>query len=267
MSPGSSSPLPAAAVPVPIDVDLGDALASGRFGPPPRDLAAFESAFVSLVESSGATRDLAWDAFYDATLARLEGGGDLVAGAGTLATFSRIWARAIALARGESVLDVGTCFGFLPLLWAGRPGAPRLHALDVVPASVELAARQSRRLGRSVCWTVADGGRLPLQDASVDTVLLLHVIEHLAPVDAAALLAEARRVAARRVVVAVPVEPEPDPVFGHLQVFELADLATLGVAGGWRRSLTDADGAWLVLDRPCPPEPGHISSSPSWPDR
>jgi len=264
---GSPQPLQAGTGAVPIDVDLGDALAAGRLGPPPPDLAAFEAAFMALVESSGATRDLAWDAFYDATLSRLDQGGDLVAGAGTLATFSRIWARAIALSRGDSVLDVGTCFGFLPLLWAARPGAPRLLALDVVPASVELAARQSRRLGRAVCWTVADGGRLPLQDGSVDTVLLLHVLEHLAPEEAADLLEEARRVAARRVVVAVPVEPEPDPVFGHLQVFELADLARLGMAGGWRRSLTDADGAWLVLDRPSAPEQGHISRSPSWPDR
>lgn len=258
---------PYGACPIPIDVDLGDALAAGLLGAPPTDLASFEREFMSQVEASAPTPELAWDAFYDATLTRLEGAWGAVPGQGTLATFSRIWARAAALTRGDSVLDIGTCFGFLPLAWAARPGAPRLLALDVVPASIELAARQSRRLGRPVSWTVADGRRLPMQDASVDTVLLLHVIEHLPPDLAAGLLAEARRVAAQRVVVAVPVEPAPDPVFGHVQVFELADLARIGVPGGWRRSLTDADGAWLVLDRPSASREGHISNSPSWPDR
>ena len=233
---------------VPLDVDLGDALAAHLLADRGvADLAAFEAAFVALVESADPDADTAWDRFYDATLARLASrpGGD-----GTLAVFSRIWARARGLARGDSVLDVGSCFGWLPLAWAGEPGAPRLLGCDLSPAAARLAARQGRRLGRPVAWSCADGTRLPLADAAVDTVLLLHVLEHVPVGVEAALLAEAQRVAARRVVVAVPVEPAPDPVFGHLQVFDTDRLAALGRAGGWSWSTADGDGAWLVLDRP-----------------
>ena len=64
------------------------------------------------------------------------------------------------------------------------------------------------------------------------------------------LLFEALRVAARRVVVAVPVEAAPDPVFGHLQVYDDAQLHGLAARTGWSSRVFTSDGAWLVLDRP-----------------
>ena len=242
------------APPVVVDADLGDHLAAGLLGPPPRDLPSFERAFVAHVRASAGDADAAWDAFYDATLARVTAGWRRDRpGTGTVASFTRIWSRAAALSRGASALDVGTCFGFLPLAWAARPGAPRLIAVDLSPACARLAARQARRLGLPVDVLCADGSRLPLEDRTVDTVHLLHVLEHLPAPLGDAVLREALRVAARRVVVAVPVEPAPDPVFGHVRVFDLPALAALGRRTGWRVSLTDADGAWLVLDRPRAP--------------
>lgn len=234
-----------------LDADVGDALAAGLLGPPPDDLAAFERAFVGLVERGHPDPVRAWDRFYDATLARAAAAWERPEdGPGTVATFGRIWTRAAALTRGGSVLDVGTCFGFLPLAWAARPAHPRLLAADLYPASAALAARQARRLSRDVAVLCADGAALPLPDRAVDTVLLLHVLEHVDRATCARLLREALRVAGRRVVVAVPVEPAPDPVFGHVQVFDLRRLAELGRGTGWRVQLADADGAWLVLDRP-----------------
>jgi hypothetical protein len=42
----------------------------------------------------------------------------------------------------------------------------------------------------------------------------------------------------------------PDPVFGHLQAFDLARLARAGGgAPGWWCAVHAADGGWLVLDR------------------
>lgn len=234
-----------------LDADLGDELAAGLHGSVPTDLAGFERAFVSVVEGGHPDRGTAWDAFYDATLSRVDGGwGRDLDGVGTVATFTRIWSRAAALSRGGSALDVGTCFGFLPLAWSVQPGAPRLVALDLSPESAALTARQARRLGGTVTVACADGTRLPLRDRSVGTVHLLHVLEHLPPATSGAVLAEALRVADRRVVVAVPVEERPDPLYGHLQVFDLARLAALGRATGWRCSTGTGDGAWLVLDRP-----------------
>ena len=206
---------PATNPPAGLDADLGDAIAAGRHGPPPADLAAFEATFMALVEAGAPEPERAWDAFYDRTLARVEGQWGVAAGTGNIATFSRIWARAATLARGSSVLDVGTCFGFLPLAWAARPGAPALLAVELSPASAALAARQARRLGRSISVLCADGTQLPLRDRAVSTVLVLHVLEHLDRPASERLLSEALRVADRRVVVAVPIEGQPDPLFGH----------------------------------------------------
>jgi len=246
--------LPVARVPLqaaPVDADLGDALAAGRHGPVPADLGEFERRFVALVEAAGPDPDRAWDGFYDRTLARVGAQWDRAGhGLGTVASFTRIWAQAVALQVGGSALDVGACFGFLPLAWAARPGAPRLVAVDLSPASAALTARQARRLGRAVDVACADGTALPLADRVLDTVLLLHVLEHVDAAISDRLLAEALRVAARRVVVAVPVEVVADPVFGHLQVFDPARLTLVGERTGWSARVFEADGAWLVLDRP-----------------
>lgn len=237
-----------------VDADLGDELAAGVHGPCPADLAGFEQAFMAVVEAAHVDRDTAWDAFYDATLRRVgrDWGRD-VPGSGTVAGFTRIWTRAAGLSRGSSALDIGTCFGFLPLAWSQRPAAPRLLAVDLSRESAALAARQARRLGGAVGVVCADGARLPLPDRSVSTVHLLHVLEHLPPALANAVLGEALRVADRRVVVAVPVESRPDPLYGHVQAFDLASLAALGRQTAWHAETTAADGAWLVLDRPVSP--------------
>jgi hypothetical protein len=234
-----------------LDADLGDAIAAGLLGPPAADLAAFEQAFVAHVEASAENPQQAWDVFYDATLLRVaQGWGHQLPGPGTIATFTRIWGHAAALSRGPSALDVGTCFGFFPLAWSTMQGAPLLLAADLSAASATLAARQAQRLGAGVNVVCADGTRLPLPDRAVSTVHLLHVLEHIRPSAGDHMLREALRVADRRVVVAVPVEAHPDPVYGHVQVFDLPRLAVLGCRTGWHATLDDADGAWLVLDRP-----------------
>ena len=77
-----------------------------------------------------------------------------------------------------------------------------------------------------------------------------NVLEHLPAGVTVAAMAQLRRVARRRVVVAVPLEETPDPAFGHLQAFSLPRLARLGAdAQGWSHTVCAADGGWLVLDR------------------
>ena len=86
-------------------------------------------------------------------------------------------------------------------------------------------------------------------------MLAVHVLEHLPAEVSALALAQLRRVARHRVVVAVPLEEAPDPTFGHVQAFDLARLARLGAAQeapGWSQAVYAADGGWLVLDRRTP---------------
>ncbi len=95
---------------------------------------------------------------------------------------------------GRELLDLGCGLGgYVKAL--GERGL-RARGLDVVPAYVERA----QALG--VDAQVYDGERLPEADDGVDTVIMLEVLEHLE--DPAGLLAEARRVARRNVLVSVP---------------------------------------------------------------
>jgi SAM-dependent methyltransferase len=218
-----------------------------------RDSSAFERVFADAVLATQPDPMRAWTVFYRNTMRRLrrpERGGQ-----GSVATFARIYAHALSLVRGTTVLDVGCCFGFLPLLAVERDPRLRVIGTDVVPAAVALASRISGAQGGGARFAAADLLALPVADGAVDTVLAIHVLEHL-PAGASALaLAQLRRVARRRVVIAVPLEAAPDPVFGHLQAFDLPSLAQLGrdpESPAWSRAVHAADGGWLVLDREVP---------------
>lgn len=95
---------------------------------------------------------------------------------------------------GHTVLDLGCGLGGYSHALAGR--GFEVRALDVVPEYVERASS----LG--VEADVYDGDRIPMEDGSVETVILLEVVEHLD--DPGALLREARRVASRNVLVTTP---------------------------------------------------------------
>ncbi|MBV9205787.1 MAG: class I SAM-dependent methyltransferase [Actinobacteria bacterium] len=212
------------------------------------DGAAFERIFVAAVLAAHPDPVRAWTAFYRNTMRRLRRPDR--GGTGSVATFARIYAHALSLIRGRTVLDVGSCFGFLPLLAAEQD--PRLAVIgtDLVPPAAALAGGIARARGSRARFAAADLLALPVGDRAVDTVLAVHVLEHL-PAGASGLaLTQLRRVARQRVVIAVPLEPVPDPVFGHVQAFDLPRLAELGAAPGWAAAVDTADGGWLVLDRP-----------------
>ena len=95
---------------------------------------------------------------------------------------------------GGSVLDLGCGLGGYSRALAEH--GLDVRALDVVPDYVERA----RSIG--VDAELYDGERIPMEDESVDTVILLEVVEHLD--DPARLLREARRVARRGVLVTTP---------------------------------------------------------------
>ena len=128
---------------------------------------------------------------------------------------------------GQRILDLGCGLGG----YSKRLGERgfEVRALDVVPDYVERA----RALG--VAAELYDGERLPLDDGAVDTVILIEVIEHLE--DPAALLREARRVAARNVLLSTPNCTQdfgPVPIeFSHMldvdhrQFFTVASLTGL----------------------------------------
>jgi SAM-dependent methyltransferase len=209
---------------------------------------AFERIFVDAVLSARPDPERAWTEFYGNTLRELRCADP--AGTGSVATFARIYERALSMVRGTTVLDVGCCFGFLPLMAAERDPRLKVIGTDLVPAAVALAGRICRARGGRARFAAADLLALSIGDQAVDTVLAVHVLEHLPAGVTAQALAQLRRVARHRVVVAVPLEEIPDPAFGHLQAFGLPRLTRLGAdARGWSYRVCAADGGWLVLDR------------------
>ncbi len=234
--------------------------------------ALFERFVGEIVRSIDGDERRAWHLFYDNTLAALARVGNGF-GLGTnggppapkdfIGDFAAIYRRVAGLieeAAPATVLDVATCFGFLPLLLArgvdGRAPAParRIVGCDLNGALVDLAADYAAARGvEGVRFVRADllaeAGRREL-DGPSDVVTAIHLLEHLAPEETGPALDALWALTGRRLVIAVPVEIVPDPRFGHRQTFDRERLAALGArTGGACRSFED-HGAWLVIDRP-----------------
>lgn len=234
-----------------LDNDLADAIVAelAPLGLIP-DVAAFERLFVRTVEGSAPTPGLAWSSFYRNTLLRLRAPSDDAGDGGSVATFARIYAEAVRLVVGSSALDVGCCFGFLSILLAEQRPDLLVLGSDLSAGTVALAGRVGGSLRSDARFLAADAARLPFADRAVHTVTVLHLLEHLPDTTGSAVVSEALRVAARRVVIAVPLEDEPNPAYGHVRTFREAGLRALGEATGWRSAVWLRDGGWLCLDRP-----------------
>lgn len=96
---------------------------------------------------------------------------------------------------GETVVDVGTGRGEM-LAVAVSQGAARAIGIEYSDAAVELARTtlSKHRVGDRAEVIHADARRLPLEDGIADLVTMLDIVEHLAPEEFDAALAEARRV-------------------------------------------------------------------------
>jgi len=233
-----------------VDNDVGQLVADelvrpGLVGGP----GAFERCFAGLVESTARSPHAAWRRFYRNTLRRLRDARQRPPAAGPIATFAHIYRHAERLARGASVLDVGSCFALFPILLAAG-GKIRVTASDANRTTVALGRRMAAELELPVSFRICDlTRRLPFAAASFDTVTALHVLEHLPVEQTVFALERLCTVGSRRVIVAVPLEQSPDAVYGHQQSFDLDRLAALATrVPGWRGRAHEYLGGWLVLE-------------------
>jgi SAM-dependent methyltransferase len=212
---------------------------------------AFERIFTGVVMSMLDDPLDCWELFYRNTLDRLlQPPPGMTAMYGTIDGYRPVYQRAISLVPPGKVLELGCCFGFLSLQLAARENV-HVVASDVSAGTMSLLDAMANRLGAEVRTLVADAARVPLQDGHVDTVLAVHLLEHLDEADGTAVMAEALRLARHRVVIAVPFEAEPSVELGHVRVFDLESLAALAVdlPSGWRTTVSAHHGGWLVIDR------------------
>lgn len=195
----------------------------------------FEAAAVAVIESVPHADP--WACFYRNTLTELRE---------HRSPFAPVHARARAEIVGASVLEVGSCFGFLAL--GSALDGLDVTACDISAGAVSMLSAASSALGIPVTTRVGDARALPFADDAFDTVTLIHLLEHLDGPGITDALTEALRVARDRVVVAVPYEDVPSPHFGHLHSLDEGDLRR------WAGAVEHSDarvfedhGGWLVL--------------------
>ncbi|MFI6567549.1 mycofactocin oligosaccharide methyltransferase MftM [Streptomyces sp. NPDC050534] len=233
-----------------LDNDLAGLLAEELFAPgwlSGSDV--FERVFTGVVRSCVDGPLPAWTTFYDNTLARIQMYWQAPAPAGhsSIAGFAPVYRHTLDLVGPGTVLDVGSCFGFLPLLLAEREQCTVI-ASDLSRATMRLLKAVAHARGLALDALACDASRVPLPDRAVDTVTVIHVLEHLEPRHGDTVVREALRLARRRVVVAVPYEDEPTAAYGHVRCFTPAELKALGDRTGHPFSVADFHGGWLVLE-------------------
>jgi hypothetical protein len=238
-----------------IDDDLAGLLQDELFGPGwLRGPDLFERVFTGVVRTSAEDALDSWELFYRNTLARLDelaSAGDGARAGGdhsSIAGYAPVHEHALGLLTPGSVLELGSCFGFLSLRVA-RTDRPTI-ASDVSRGTVALLEAIAPRLGVRLGTTTADAARFPGPDGLADTVLAVHLLEHLEPAHGAQVVAEALRLAVRRVVVAVPLEDEANETYGHVRTVSLDDLCRWGRSTGLACDVHEFHGGWLVIDKP-----------------
>ncbi|MGC0365312.1 SAM-dependent methyltransferase [Rhodococcus sp. 27YEA15] len=196
----------------------------------------FELTMVGLVRSTVDGALESWTVYYRNSLRELLDG---------TADFAPIHAKAEELVRG-SVLDLGSCFGFLPLRLA-RAGTA-VTATDILPGTMVLLDAVAPELGIEITTLVCDAGDVPAPDKSADTVTAIHLLEHVDDAVGESVIAQALRIARQRVVIAVPFEDEATACHGHVRTFDLASLRDLGERTGRPFEVLEHHGGWLILD-------------------
>ncbi len=233
-----------------VDDDLSGRLATELFGPGwLRGSDLFERLFTGIVLTSAPDPMTSWLLFYRNSLARIDASLSAPAAAaphGSIAEYAPVYGHAERLVGPGSVLELGCCFGFLSLRLAAT--GRQVTASDIDPGTVALVGAAAARLGVRLTTQVADAAAYPGPDGCADTVLLIHLLEHVDDEYGARVVAEALRLARRRVVVAVPLEAEADETWGHVRTVSLADLDALGRSTGLGYDVHEAHGGWLVLD-------------------
>lgn len=238
----------------------------------------FERSVGDIVRSMAGNERAAWRLFYANTLNAIQAS----AGLGTapdapdrrtgdfIGLFGAIYRHALELIRTmpaltapPTVLDAATCFGFFPLLLAriraGGEALGELAGCDLNPALMDFAADYlgcepalGARFGVADLLAADIERELAPLPARFDVVTALHLLEHLDTGQTETALANLWRLTAKRLIVAVPLEAEPDRRYGHRQVFNRERLLALGRTLGGRQSYCEYHGGWLVVDRPRP---------------
>lgn len=171
--------------------------------------------------------------------------------------FAAIYRRVFELCIGQNLLDVGCSFGFLPVLLAERAPCARIMGCDNNPDALRFSSDLATATGsQQVTFILRDVLAANFLDLGrFDTVIAIHVLEHLAEQELPAALAHLLQATSKRLLIAVPYEEKVQPLYGHHQAFTLEKLHVWGkwcverLGENSRYWCEDLMGGLLVVDR------------------
>jgi SAM-dependent methyltransferase len=174
-----------------------------------------------------------------------------------ISPFAAIYRRIFELVTGQSLLDVGCSFGFLPVLMSER--APTMHIIgcDISADAISFTSSLANAVkSQNITLTQKDVLSEDFPELGrFDTVTVIHLLEHLAEEDMPTALDHLLQVTKKRLLIAVPFEEQAHKAYGHEQVFTPKKLRQWGnwclkVIGGkgkyWYEELM---GGLLVIER------------------
>jgi len=177
----------------------------------------------------------------------------------TMHAFAQVYRRVCQLQAGESFLDVGCSFGFLPLLISELvPTLTHVVGADIQTDSfVVVHALAEEQELKSVQFVQGDVLADNFSSLGLfDTVVALHLLEHFSETEMYCALTNLLKVTAQRLILAVPYEPgEPESAYGHEQLFSRAKLESIGkwciqqLEGAGRIWYEDCVGGLLLVER------------------
>ncbi len=174
-----------------------------------------------------------------------------------IAPFAAIYRRVFELFVGQSFLDVGCSFGFLPVLMAERaPGVCTIgcdNSADALGFSTDLAAANGAQHVMFTLQDVLAANILCL--GTFDTVTAIHLLEHLQEAQLPLACEHLLKLTHHRLIIAVPYEPQAMRVYGHEQIFTQGKLEKWGkrcvelLGGTAQYWCEDLMGGLLIVDR------------------
>lgn len=171
--------------------------------------------------------------------------------------FANIYRRITELFTGQSLLDVGSSFGFFPILIAELFSDSRIIGCDNNPDAIALATNLVQATSTSqTTFILQDVLAADFSDIGYfDTVTAIHLLEHLSEEHVPLALTNLLRASQHRLIIAVPYEEQPEVAYGHLQIFTPEKLEYWGqwcleqLQGKGRYSHEELMGGLLIVER------------------
>lgn len=175
-----------------------------------------------------------------------------------IAPFAAMYRRVFELCVGQNYLDVGCSFGFLPVLLTEHVPDARIVGCDNNPDALRFSSDLATATATThVTFTLRDVLAANFADLGrFDTVVAIHLLEHLPEQELPVALAHLLKITAKRLLIAVPYEEKIQSLYGHHQAFTSEKLHTWGkwcverLGENSRYWCEDLMGGLLVVDRP-----------------